>query len=139
VQALRRGVLDGTVDAFASDHAPHTEAEKTGDLARAAPGFSGLEIAVGAYAAAVPDLPLARFVELLSTNPARIVGVRGGSLAVGEPADVTIFADRVWTVDPASFASKGRCTPFAGRRLPRRVLGTIVGGIVRYLATDWAA
>jgi dihydroorotase len=139
VQALRRGVRDGTVDAFASDHAPHTKAEKTGDPACAAPGFSGLEIAVGAYAAAVPDLPLTRFVELLSTNPARIVGVRGGNLGVGEPADVTIFADRAWRVDPASFASKGKCTPFAGRRLPRRVLGTIVGGVVRYLATDWTA
>jgi dihydroorotase len=135
VEALRCGVRDGTIDAFASDHAPHTQRQK----ADAAPGFSGLEIAVGAYAAALPDLPLARFVELLSTNPARIIGVRGGTLAVGQPADVTIFADRAWTVDPASFASKGKCTPFAGRRLPRRVLATIVGGRVRYRAPESAA
>ncbi len=84
-------------------------------------------------------LPLGRFVELLSTNPARIIGIRGGTLAVGEPADVTIFADRVWTVDPAVFASKGKGTPFAGRRLPRRVLATIVGGVVRHRARDHAA
>lgn len=135
VEALRGGVRDGTIDAFASDHAPHTEQEKQ----RAAPGFSGLEIAVGAYAAALPDLPMARFVELLSTNPARIIGVRGGTLAIGEPADVTIFSDRGWTVDPAAFASKGKSTPFAGRRLPRKVLATIVGGRVRYRAPELAA
>jgi dihydroorotase len=139
VQALRRGVRDGTIDAFASDHAPHTEQEKKGDSERAAAGFSGLEVAVGAYAAALPDLPLMRFVELLSTNPARILGLRGGTLAIGERADVTLFADREWTVDPAAFLSKGKCTPFAGRRLPRKVLATIVAGDVRYRAPELAA
>ncbi len=104
----REAVYDGTIDAFASDHAPHTESEKRDGPA---PGFSGLEVAVGAYAAALPDLPLPRFVELLSTNPARILALPGGTLGVGAPADVTIFADRQWTVDPTSFASKGKCTP----------------------------
>jgi dihydroorotase len=139
VDALRRGVRDGTIDAFASDHAPHTAKEKTGDFQRAAPGFSGLEVAVGAYAAALSDLPLAQFVALLTTNPARILRLAGGTLALGAAADVTIFADRAWTVDPSTFASKGRCTPFAGRRLPRKVLATIVGGDVRYRAPDWQA
>ena len=139
VEALRRGVRDGTIDAFASDHAPHPPAQKSRNAQNPAPGFSGLEVAVGAYAAALPDLPLGRFIELLSTNPARIIGIRGGTLAIGEPADVTIFADRTWTVDPAVFASKGKCTPFAGRRLPRKVLATIVGGVVRYCAEGWAA
>ncbi len=138
VEALRAGVRDGTIDAFATDHAPHTESEKRGDRGEAAPGFSGLEIAVGAYAAALPDLPLLRFVQLLSTNPARILGLRAGSLAAGEPADVTIFADRPWTVDTANFASKGRCTPFAGRSLPRKVLATVVGGELRYRAPELA-
>jgi len=137
VEALRRGVRDGTVDALASDHAPHTPAEKTGDPAVAAPGFSGLEVAVGAYAAALPDLPAMRFVELLTTNPARILGLEAGSLAVGARADVTIFGDRQWTVDPAAFASKGKCTPFAGRVLPRKVLATIVGGALVYRAQDF--
>jgi dihydroorotase len=134
VQALRDGVRDGTIDAFATDHAPHTHAEKSRDLEHAAVGFSGLEIAVGAYAAALPDLPLLRFVELLSSNPARILNVRGGTLAVGTSGDATVFAERSWVVDPAAFASKGRSTPFAGRRLPRRVIATVVAGTVAFAA-----
>ena len=132
VRALRDGVRDGTIDVFASDHAPHTPAEKRVALSDAAVGFTGLEIAVGAYAAAIEDLPLARFVALLSTNPARILGVPGGTLAAGAPADVTIFADRSWRVDAAAFASKGKVTPFDGRVLPRQVLATIVGGEVAF-------
>jgi dihydroorotase len=139
VRALRAGVYDGTVDAFASDHAPHTLQDKQGNGSPAAPGFSGLEIAVGAYAAALPNLPLLRFVELLSTGPARILGIPGGSLAIGEPADVTIFADRSWRVDPGSFASKGKCTPFSERVLPRKVLATFVRGEPRFLAQERAA
>ncbi|HVA32819.1 MAG TPA: dihydroorotase [Candidatus Baltobacteraceae bacterium] len=135
-RALRQAVRDGTIDAFASDHAPHTQAEKSGNLDDAAVGFSGLEIAVGAYAAAFPDLPMLRFVELLSTNPARILGVSGGTLARGAPGDVTVFADRAWTVDPSSFASKGKSTPFAGSELPRCVVATVVGGDVRYGAAQ---
>lgn len=136
VRALRDAVRDGTIDVFATDHAPHTAAEKSGDLSHAAVGFTGLEIAVGAYASALPDLPLLRFVELLSTNPARILGIPGGSLARGSVADVTIFADRPWRVEPERFASKGKCTPFAGQTLPRRCLATIVGGEVFYRTSD---
>ncbi len=132
VSGLREGVRDGTVDAFASDHAPHTDEQK--HRADAAPGFSGLEVALGAYAAALPDLPMARFVALIATNPARILGLRAGTLAVGAPADVTIFAEQPWSVDPSAFASLGKCTPFAGRTLPRKVVATIVGGDVRYRA-----
>jgi dihydroorotase len=138
VRALLAGVRDGTIDAFATDHAPHTAAEKCGDVARAAPGFSGLEIAAGAYAAALPGLSLTRFVSLISTGPARILGLAAGSLALGAPADVTIFAERPWIVDSAAFASKGKCSPFDGRALPRKVLATIVGGIVRYRAAECA-
>ncbi len=138
VAALRQGVRDGTIDAFASDHAPHTEAEKN-DPASPAPGFTGLEIAVGAYADALPDLPVTRFVELLSANPARILGIAGGTLQPGTAADVTIFAQRSWLVDPATFASKGKSTPFAGRRLPCKVLATIVGGDLRYCVPEMVA
>ena len=128
VAALRAAVRDGTIDAFATDHAPHTREEKAQLLAEAPVGFSGLETAVGAYAAALPDLPLARFVALLSTNPARILGVPGGSLAVGSPADVTVFAERSWTVDANAFHSLGKNTPFDGATFPRRAIATIVGG-----------
>jgi dihydroorotase len=131
-RALRDAVRDGSIDVFATDHAPHAPEEKRGDLRAAAVGFTALEIAIGAYALAVPDLPLMRFVELASTNPARILNVPGGTLRTGAAADVTIFADRQWSVDPSSFASKGTTTPFAGRTLPRRALATIVAGEVRW-------
>jgi dihydroorotase len=127
VKALRAAVRDGTVDAFATDHAPHTEEEKRG-LREACVGFSALETAIGGYTFAMPELPVKRFVELLSTNPAKILGIPGGALAPGLRADVTIFADRPWTVDPSKFYSKGKSTPFAGMTLPRRAIATIVGG-----------
>ncbi len=130
VAALRAAVRDGTVDAFATDHAPHTREEKAQLLAEAPVGFSGLEIAVGAYAAALPDLPLARFISLLSTNPARILGVPGGSLAIGAPADVTVFAERSWRVDASAFYSLGKNTPFDGATFARRAIATVVGGRV---------
>ena len=129
-EALRAAVLDGTIDAFATDHAPHTVEEKSQLLSTAPVGFSGLEIAVGAYALALPDLPLARFIELHSTNPARILGVPGGTLAIGSCGDVTVFAERPWTVDARLFRSKGKNTPFDGMTLPRRALATIVDGAV---------
>ncbi len=130
VEVLRAAVRAGEIDAFASDHAPHTIVDKTGDMRSAAVGFSGLEIAVGAYAFAVPDLPLTQFVAMLSTNPARILNVPAGTLRPGCAADVTIFADRDWVVDPQLFHSKGRSTPFAGATLPRRAIATIVAGKV---------
>ena len=129
-EALRAAVLDGTVDAFATDHAPHGLDEKAQLLSQAPVGFSGLEIALGAYAFALPELPLARFVELLSVNPARILGVPGGTLDVGSPGDVTVFADRAWTVDARMFRSKGKNTPFDGMTLPRRAVATVIEGAI---------
>jgi dihydroorotase len=126
--ALRAAVRDGTIDAFATDHAPHTREEKAQLLGDAPVGFSGLEIAVGAYASALPDLPLARFIALLSTNPARILGVPGGTLALGSPADVTVFAERPWRVDAGAFESLGKNTPFDGATFERRATATVVAG-----------
>jgi dihydroorotase len=128
--ALRAAVLDGTVDALATDHAPHGADEKAQLLSAAPVGFSGLEIALGAYALALPGLAPGRLVELLAVNPARILGVPGGTLAVGMPGDVSVFADRPWTVDARLFRSKGKNTPFDGLVLPRRALATIVDGAV---------
>jgi dihydroorotase len=133
-RVLRDAVRAGTIDVFATDHAPHTAEDKSGDLSCAAVGFSGLEIAVGAYALALPELPLSTFVALLSTNPARILGVQGGTLTVGAVADVTIFADRRWTVDSGAFASKGRSTPFDGWAFERAPMGTIVEGRIVWQA-----
>jgi dihydroorotase len=131
-QALRDGVRDGTIDVFATDHAPHGLDEKAQLLSVAPVGFSGLEIALGAYALALPDVPLARMIELHSVNPARILGVPGGTLAVGSVGDVTVFAERPWTVDTRLFHSKGKNTPFDGATFPRRAIATIVGGAVVY-------
>jgi len=128
VSALVAAVREGTIDAFASDHAPHTTAEKSGSLEEGAVGFSGLEIAVGAYALAVPSLSVSRYVALLSTNPAALLGIAGGTLATGNVADITIFADREWTVDVGRFRSKGTCTPFEGMKLPRKAVATLVDG-----------
>jgi dihydroorotase len=130
--ALLTGVRDGTIDVFASDHAPHGLDEKAQLLSAAPVGFSGLEIALGAYATALPDLPLERFVAMNSTNPARILDLPGGSLAVGSVADVTIFAERPWTVDARLFHSRGKNTPFDGATFTRKPLVTIVDGAVVY-------
>jgi dihydroorotase len=128
--ALRNAVREGKVDALASDHAPHARDEKAHLLSEAAVGFSGLEVAIGAYAQALPDIRLPRFVELVSTNPARILGINGGTLRVGAPADVTIFAERPWRVQASRFRSLGKNTPFDGATFPRQAIATIVGGTV---------
>ncbi|MGH7737020.1 MAG: dihydroorotase [Candidatus Tyrphobacter sp.] len=130
VRAMRDAVRSGAIDVLASDHAPHTAADKTAG----APGFTGLEVAVGAYAAALPDLPLPRFVELLSANPARVLGVEGGTLKQGSRADLTIFREEWWRVDARTFASRGKTTPFDGVAFGRRAIATIVGGRVAYHA-----
>ncbi|MFN2460437.1 MAG: dihydroorotase [Candidatus Velthaea sp.] len=129
-RALLDGVRDGTIDAFATDHAPHGSDEKAQLLSVAPVGFTGLEIALGAYAAALPDLPLDEFVARMSANPARILGVAGGTLAPGSAGDVTIFAERSWTVDARLFHSRGKNTPFDGAAFTRRAVATIVGGCV---------
>lgn len=134
VEALRTAVRSGEIDLFASDHAPHTAGEKDADLSCAAVGFSGLEVAAGAYALALPGLPLLQYVAMISSNAARIFNLPGGTLAAGSPADVTIFADRSWTVRPERFRSKGKSTPFAGMTLPRMILHTIIDGNVVYAA-----
>jgi dihydroorotase len=128
LSALRAAVRDGTIDAFATDHAPHAAEEKSQLLGCAPVGFTGLETAVGAYAAAIPDLPLSRFVALLSTNPARILGVPGGTIRIGSIADVTIFAQRLWRVDASRFHSLGKNTPFDGATFERRAIATIIAG-----------
>jgi dihydroorotase len=133
--ACRAALADGTLDAIATDHAPHALHEKELDFREAPPGMIGFETAV----AAVLDLvrngeisPL-ELVRRLSTNPARILRVAGGSLAADAIADVTIVDPaRVWTYDPAKGYSKSVNSPWAGRTLTGRVTHTIVGGQLVY-------
>jgi dihydroorotase len=134
VQALIAALADGTIDAIATDHAPHHEDEKAVDFDAAPFGVVGLETAASVVydrLVAPGHLSLRRFVELFSTGPARAFRLPGGTLASGSPADVTLFDPKKrWTVDPARFVSLGRSSPFAGWELVGAPAATIVAGRV---------
>jgi dihydroorotase len=131
-QALIRGLQDGTIDCIATDHAPHHADEKDVEFAVAPFGIVGLETAVSLCLDRLvhPGLiTVARLVELMSTAPARILGVPGGTLKEGSVADITLLdLDAPVTVDKTTFHSKGRNTPFHGWTLRGKAVGTILGG-----------
>jgi dihydroorotase len=133
-EALLEGLIDGTIDCIATDHAPHAVSEKEGEFDRAAFGIVGLETAVGLLMDRLVrpgTLPLATLVARLSRDPARLLGLPGGSLAAGAAADLTLLDPAAsWTVDPAKFVSRSRNTPFGGWRVTGRPWKTIVGGRV---------
>jgi dihydroorotase len=132
--ALGSGLADGAIDAIATDHAPHHADEKAVDFDAAPFGIVGLETAASVVfdrLVARGRLSVERFASLFSAGPARVFGLPGGTLAVGSPADVTLFDPEArWTVDPDRFLSKGRSTPFAGWALSGAPAATIVGGSV---------
>jgi dihydroorotase len=133
VAAIREGLQDGTVDAIASDHAPHSSLEKDVEFEAAAFGLIGLETSLGLSLKLVQEgvLTLRQLVAKMSTNPARILGLPGGTLKVGAPADVTLIdPNRTWTVDAAAFASKGRNCPYHGWTLKGKAVATVVAGKV---------
>jgi len=131
-EALVAGLADGTVDAIASDHAPHHADEKDVEFSLAPFGIVGLETTVSLCLDRLVHggvIGLPRLVELLSTGPARVLGVPGGTLAEGSPADVTFLdLDAEVTVDRKRFRSKSRNTPFHGWTLRGAPAGTILGG-----------
>jgi len=143
--ACLAALADGTADAIATDHAPHTEVDKAVEFGQAASGISGIETAIGVILAAVDAsrLPLARAIEALTTGPARVLGERspGGpqprGLVEGQPADLVVF-DRsaMWRVTAGALASKGKNSPLLGRDLAARVLLTVAGGRIAYEAPD---
>jgi dihydroorotase len=136
VAVLREAVREGTIDVIATDHAPHHYDEKEREFADAPNGIVGLETALGVIVTWLVepgfiDLPL--LVERMSVAPARVFNLQGGTLRPGAPADVTVFDPAAeWTVDPSRFRSKGRNTPYAGRRLRGRPEYTLVDGRVIY-------
>jgi dihydroorotase len=133
VKAIKEALRDGTLDAIACDHAPHSSLEKEVEFSAAAFGLIGLETSLGLSLQLVHrgELNLIQVIAALSTNPAKILGVNGGSLAVGAPADLTLIdLDREWTVDADTFASKSRNCPFNGWTLKGKAVMTIVGGKV---------
>ncbi len=133
--ALLAGLLDGTIDAIATDHAPHTQVDKACEYGEAAFGISGLETALASLLALVHagKLPLPSLVAALTGRPARAWNLDAGTLRVGAPADIAVFdPDERWTVDPGRFASKGHNTPLVGLTLCGRVRQTWLGGKLVY-------
>ena len=146
VEALRRGLADGTIDAIASDHAPHTAEEKEVEYELAAFGMIGLETALPLAITELVKtgvLALGQLVERMSYAPARILGLDWPGLVPGAPANITVVdPDASFTVDPSTFASLSRNTPFGGRRLFGRVFATVVakeGSVERWTAPEDAA
>jgi len=132
MEAIRRGLRDGTIDAIATDHAPHHYDAKEREFDDAPMGIVGLETALGLSLTLLVEgghLTLPQLIARMSTVPARIFHLPGGTLAAGHPADVVVFDPAArWTVDVTRFRSKSRNTPFAGWELAGRVVRTIVGG-----------
>ena len=132
-EALREGIADGTIDAIATDHAPHAVEEKESEFDKAPHGTIGLEtaLAVALTELVEPDLlTLSRALEVLSSSPARLIGARehGGPIEGGRPANLAVFSlDERWTVEPP-FVSKSRNSAFTGRTLRGRVRYTVLHG-----------
>lgn len=133
VEACRQGLVDGTIDCIVTDHAPHTAEAKAAGWAKAPFGIIGLETAwpLAFWALVEPGrMSVPRLVEMMSTRPARILGLSGaGTLAPGVPADVTLIDPRLrWSVEADALSSKSRNTPFLGWKLAGRPVGVMVGG-----------
>lgn len=130
--AVIEGLKDGTLDAIATDHAPHAPHEKEQEFARAPFGMLGLETSLGlviTHLVKPGHLTLSQMVEKMSVAPARILGVPGGSLSVGAPADITVFdPDAEWTVDVNKFKSKSRNSVLGGVTLTGKPVMTFVEG-----------
>lgn len=139
IAALRAGVRDGTIDALATDHAPHPRRDKELSLDQAPPGMLGLETALG-VALGVLDVDLVHLVRIMSTQPAAIAGIsdrHGRDIEVGAPANVVVFdPDVSWTVSPDSLASKSRNTPYVGMTLRGKVRHTFFNGVATVLDGD---
>jgi dihydroorotase len=137
IQALIKGLNEGVIDIIATDHAPHTEADKKCEFVLAAPGISVFETALGSLMSLVHtgELSLTTLIAKLTSEPARILNYeKPGALEVGAPADVTIFdPDKEWVVDTERFASKGKNTPLAGSVLKGKVMATLFQGKPVYM------
>ncbi len=135
VAAIREGLRDGTLDAIATDHAPHSELEKNVEFDLAANGIIGLETAVPLALELLRDgvFDLVRLVELLSVNPARILSVEGGSLTVGARADITVIdPKREFVYSKERVVSKSCNSPFLGRRFTGKAVLTVMGGEITF-------
>ncbi|UCD64538.1 MAG: dihydroorotase [Candidatus Zixiibacteriota bacterium] len=130
--AVIEGLVDGTIDCIASDHAPHPEEEKDCEFDRAPAGMIGLETTLGLVKTYLIDkgyLSWADAIRKMTANPARILKLPGGTLEAGSPADIAIIdPEKRWTVKAEKFRSKSKNSPFIGWKLTGRVRTTILGG-----------
>jgi dihydroorotase len=136
--AVREGLRDGTIDAIASDHAPHGRTDKEVEFDRAASGLTGLEtslsLSLGLVDAGVLTLP--ELIAKMTVHPATILRIAKGTLGIGADADVTVIdPEKVWTVDAGLLHSRGKNTPFLHHVLKGKAILTIVGGQIRF--RDW--
>jgi dihydroorotase len=130
-QKVIEGLIDGTIDVIATDHAPHNTKDKAGEFSEAMSGMVGLETLLALSLRLVHEkrLSLSDMIKKLTVNPARVFGINAGVIKKGEAADVTVFdPDEVWVVDPEKFLSKSKNTPFSGWELKGRVKLTVVNG-----------
>lgn len=137
IKGIIAGLKDGTIDAIATDHAPHSAEEKSRPLTRAPSGMVGLETSLAITLTELyhtGKMKLPEIIKRMTYTPASILHLSSkGRLSLGSDADITIFdPEEVWTIDPEQFASKARNTPFAGREVKGKVKYTIVGGNVIY-------
>lgn len=136
VEALKKGLSEDIMDVIATDHAPHASEEKEKGILKAPFGIVGLETAAAlTYTHLVKPglLTVMQMAEKMSYHPARILGLRKGVIEEGAPADLVIFdPDREWVIDPSEFLSKGKNTPFAGKKVFGKVTATIVNGEIAF-------
>jgi dihydroorotase len=138
VNAVVEGVVNGAIDAIATDHAPHAGSEKMQEFEKCPFGIIGLETALGIALDRLlhtGKINIARLVELFTVNPARILGLNRGTLSPGSPADVTLFStEQPWTYDVNKSFSKSRNTPFDGASFRGGPVATIVAGQIVWKA-----
>ena len=138
-QAILAGLADGTLDAIATDHAPHSRLEKEREFDQAANGIIGLETSLPLSLELVRQKVVSptRMVEMMSVNPARILGTQGGSLSAGNPADVTVIdPEKSFTYRQEDIQSKSRNSPFIGQQLTGKAVMTIMGGLITHNELD---
>lgn len=135
VAAIKEGLADGTIDVIACDHAPHGRTDKELEFEYAANGISGLETSLALSLNLIKEevLPWPELIAKMSPNPARILNLSKGTLQAGADADITVIDPQLkWTVDVKAFRSRGKNSPFHGRKMQGRAILTIVGGEIKY-------
>jgi len=135
IAAINEGLADGTIDVIACDHAPHARTDKEVEFAYAASGISGLETSLGLSLNLVYEgiLTWEKLIAAMAYNPAQILNLNKGTLKKGSDADITVIdPEQTWIVDVKTFVSRGKNSPFSGRKMKGRAVLTIVAGDIKY-------